>query len=112
MANPSTEQREIRIEKLKKLEAMGINPYPQIYKPTAFSDALNAKYKDLAPDTQTDDEVKVAGRVMAYRNSGMFMDIYGKLTALGALYFALYADIVTDINKCDFILFKIGQMFL
>ena len=76
MANPSTEQREIRIEKLKKLEAMGINPYPQIYKPTAFSDALNAKYKDLAPDTQTEDEVKVAGRVMAYRNSGMFMDIY------------------------------------
>ena len=32
MPNPSTEQREVRIEKLKKLENMGINPYPQIEK--------------------------------------------------------------------------------
>ena len=34
------------------------------------------KYADLAPDTQTEDVVLVAGRVRAIRNSGMFMDIY------------------------------------
>ena len=78
MLNPSNEQREIRIAKLKKLEEMGINPYPQIYKPTHTSAEIAEKYKELPPDTQTEDEVVVAGRVKAYRNSGMFMDIYDK----------------------------------
>jgi lysyl-tRNA synthetase class 2 len=78
MLNPSNEQREIRIAKLKKLESMGINPYPQIYKPTCTSGEIAEKYKELPPDTQTEDEVKVAGRVKAYRNSGMFIDVYDK----------------------------------
>jgi aspartyl/asparaginyl-tRNA synthetase len=37
---------------------------------------LAEKYAALAPDTQTEDVVLVAGRVRAIRNSGMFMDIY------------------------------------
>lgn len=78
MLNPSNEQREIRIAKLKKLESMGINPYPQIYRPTHTSGELVEKYQNLVADTQTEDEVKVAGRIKAYRNSGMFMDLYDK----------------------------------
>lgn len=76
MLNPSNEQREIRINKLKKLQEMGINPYPHIYNPTATSAVLNEKYANLPNDTETEDKVTVAGRVKAYRNSGMFMDIY------------------------------------
>lgn len=76
MLNPSTEQRQIRIEKLKQIQKMGINPYPQIYKPTINSAKLIEKYADLPNETQTEDVVKVAGRVKAIRNSGMFMDIY------------------------------------
>ena len=74
--NLGHEQRQIRLEKLKKLEEKGINAYPHIYKPTATSKSLSEKYADLAPDTQTEDVVSVAGRVRAIRNSGMFMDIY------------------------------------
>ncbi len=74
--NLGHEQRQIRLEKLKKLEEKGINAYPHIYKPTATSKSLSEKYAELAPDTQTEDIVSVAGRVRAIRNSGMFMDIY------------------------------------
>jgi len=74
--NLGHEQRQIRLEKLKKMEEKGINAYPHTYKPTATSKSLSEKYADLAPDTQTEDVVSVAGRVRAIRNSGMFMDIY------------------------------------
>ena len=74
--NLGHEQRQIRLEKLKKMEEKGINAYPHTYKPTATSKTLSEKYGDLAPDTQTEDVVSVAGRVRAIRNSGMFMDIY------------------------------------
>ena len=43
----TTDQRQNRLEKLKKLEAKGINAYPQIYKPDFTSAKLNEKYKDL-----------------------------------------------------------------
>ncbi len=74
--NLGHEQRQIRLEKLKKMEAKGINAYPHSFKPTATSKTLSEKYADLAPDTQTEDIAVVAGRVRAIRNSGMFMDIY------------------------------------
>ena len=74
--NIGHEQRAVRLGKLQKLEEMGINAYPHIYRPTTNSEQLNQKYKDLPNDTQTEDEVAVAGRVRAIRNSGMFMDIY------------------------------------
>lgn len=74
--NSGHEQRQIRVGKLNKLQEKGINAYPHCYKPTATSKSLAEKYADLAPDTQTEDVVQVAGRVRAIRNSGMFMDIY------------------------------------
>ena len=74
--NIGHEQRQIRVGKLNQLQEKGINAYPHTYKPTATSKSLAEKYADLAPDTQTEDVVQVAGRVRAIRNSGMFMDIY------------------------------------
>lgn len=74
--NAGHEQRQVRLSKLKAMEAKGINAYPQIYRPTATAKTLSETYKDLPNDTQTDDVVKVAGRVRAIRNSGMFIDIY------------------------------------
>ena len=74
--NLGHEQRQIRLDKLNKLQERGINAYPHDYKPTATSKSLTEKYADLAPDTQTEDVVRVAGRIRAIRNSGMFMDIY------------------------------------
>ncbi len=74
--NLGHEQRQIRLEKLKKLEDMGLNAYPHCYKPNATSKSLSEKYAELPPDTQTEDVVSVAGRVRAVRNSGMFIDIF------------------------------------
>lgn len=70
------DQRSVRIKKLNALEAKGINPYPQIYRPTATAQSLQQQYADLQNDVQTNDVVKVAGRIKAIRNSGMFIDIY------------------------------------
>ena len=84
----TTDQRQNRLEKLKKLEAKGLNAYPQIYKPDFTSALLNEKYKDLANEEQTNDVVKVAGRIKAIRNSGMFMDVYdttGKIQIFSSL---------------------------
>ena len=74
--NTGHEQRQIRLDKMNKLTAKGINPYPHIYKPSMTAADLGKKYADLPPDTQTEDVVMVAGRIRAIRNSGMFMDIY------------------------------------
>ena len=80
--------RSTRLEKLKKIEQAGINAYPHIYQPDFTSKTLNEKYADLANEQQTDDKVKVAGRIKAIRNSGMFMDIYdetGKIQIFSSL---------------------------
>ena len=61
--NLGHEQRQVRLNKLRALESKGINPYPHTFKPTATSASLAKKYADLAPDTQTEDVVQVAGRV-------------------------------------------------
>ena len=74
--NTGHEQRQIRLDKMNKLMAKGINPYPHIYKPSMTAAGLGERYADLPPDTQTEDVVMVAGRIRAIRNSGMFMDIY------------------------------------
>tara|TARA_R110002124_G_scaffold64985_1_gene177161 strand:- start:45385 stop:46911 length:1527 start_codon:yes stop_codon:yes gene_type:complete len=57
------------------LVAAGINPYPHEYRPTHLAGELQAKYADLEADSETEDEVCVAGRVMALRNDGMFIDL-------------------------------------
>lgn len=74
--NTGHEQRQVRLDKLTALQAKGINAYPQIYRPTATAESLAEKYKELPNDTSTTDIVKVAGRIRAIRNSGMFIDIY------------------------------------
>ncbi len=61
------------IERLNKLEELGVLAYPHIYKPKHFSKELQEKYKKLENDATTQDLVDVAGRIMAYRNGGMFI---------------------------------------
>ena len=74
--NLGHEQRQVRLKKLEKLTEMGINAYPQIYRPTDTAETLASKYESLPNDTVTEDVVKVAGRIRAIRNSGMFIDVY------------------------------------
>jgi lysyl-tRNA synthetase, class II len=68
--------KEARLVKLNNLKEAGINPYPYKYDVNAKAAELQEKYKDLPADTTTEDVVKVAGRIKAYRNSGMFIDLH------------------------------------
>lgn len=65
-----------RIEKLQAARAAGLDPYPYRYDRTHTAAALQAQYQDLADDTVTEDTVRVAGRIRAMRNSGMFIDLH------------------------------------
>ncbi len=82
----SEDYRAIRLSKAAKLREMGINPYPYKYTRSHTAQELQDKYKDLAAGTETTDVVQVAGRIMAYRNSGMFIDLMdesGKIQLFG-----------------------------
>lgn len=67
--------RDSRLAKLNALQELGYNPYPYRFQPDAFAVQLQEKYKDLESGIDTDDHVTVAGRAMAVRNNGMFIDI-------------------------------------
>jgi lysyl-tRNA synthetase class 2 len=60
---PTDDLREVRIQKLTRLRAMGINPYPERFERSAsLADA-----RELPPETA---DVRVAGRVMTLRVMG------------------------------------------
>ncbi|MBP6818936.1 lysine--tRNA ligase [Ferrovibrio sp. MS7] len=72
----ASNERANREAKLAQLRQMGLDPYnaakfPKSHKNQAVQDA----WAHLQPDERSEDRVKVAGRVMAIRNSGMFIDI-------------------------------------
>lgn len=64
-----------RLRKLNELKAMGIDPYPYNFKRTHECGELQEKYKNLANEERTEDEVIVAGRVHNQRNDWMFVDL-------------------------------------
>jgi len=67
--------RQNRIQKLAELADKGINPYPYVFEKNANASELQQKYKDLPVGEETEDFYSVAGRVMAIRNTGMFIDL-------------------------------------
>lgn len=75
MSTENNIHRESRLAKLKTLQQKGYNPYPYKFEPNAYAADLQEKYKDLENGTDTEDRVTVAGRAMAVRNSGMFIDL-------------------------------------
>ncbi len=78
MTEEISEQRQSRLNKLARLEEMGYNPYPYRFRPDSYAKDLQDKYKDLANGEHTEDVVTVAGRAMAVRNDGMFIDMKDK----------------------------------
>lgn len=74
-----TEGSRLRAERLRKLEELkskGIQPYPYNFKRTHKAAELQALYIDLANETETQDVVRVAGKVLNERNTWMFADLY------------------------------------
>lgn len=70
--------RDSRLAKLAQMQEVGYNPYPYRFRPDSYAADLQEKYKDLPAGSDTQDKVTVAGRAMAVRNSGMFIDLKDK----------------------------------
>jgi lysyl-tRNA synthetase class 2 len=68
--------RSVRLEKLEAMRGMGIDPYPLAFDRTDEAAALDQRYAELATGALTNDLVRVAGRIRAIRNSGMFIDLH------------------------------------
>src|SRR6476660_6675200 len=83
-ANPAAQRakddedpfRRVRLDKLATLRGMGIDPYPVSFARTHQAAEIEARYGELQPGTETNDTVRVAGRIRALRNSGMFTDLH------------------------------------
>jgi len=56
---------DFRKDKLKKLEKMGVDPYPQKYNPTHLSSIIISDYESIEGK-----DVNVAGRIMSIRRMG------------------------------------------
>ncbi len=65
-----------RLRKLEDLQALGVKPYPYRFERTHKAEDLQKLYEDLAPETETQDVVRVCGKVLKERNSWMFVDLY------------------------------------
>lgn len=70
IAEDLPEQMRIRLEKRARLLAEGAEPYPVSVPRTMTLPEVRAAFPDLPPDTTTDTEVAVCGRVIFLRNSG------------------------------------------
>ena len=68
--------RSVRIGKRDSLEALGIDPYPYNFERTHEAGQLERRYTGLAAGAETADRVRLAGRIRAMRNSGMFIDLH------------------------------------
>src|SRR2546423_706974 len=68
--------RQVRLGKLEQLRAMGIDPYPVSFSRTAQAAELDERHAALPAGAETNDSVRVAGRIRAIRNSGMFIDLH------------------------------------
>ncbi|HEX6472772.1 MAG TPA: bifunctional lysylphosphatidylglycerol synthetase/lysine--tRNA ligase LysX [Streptosporangiaceae bacterium] len=64
------EQMRVRAEKLARLGASGVDPYPVNFPRTDPIATIRARFPELPPGTETGEKVGVAGRVMLIRNTG------------------------------------------
>lgn len=68
--------RQQRVDKLTTWsDGHGVNPFPYKFERSHANAQLQTQYESLESGTETDDVVTVAGRIMAIRNSGMFLDV-------------------------------------
>ena len=59
-----------RKKKREELLKQGINPYPYRYEPNSTDKEIKEKYKKLKENSQTEDEYRIAGRIMELRRMG------------------------------------------
>lgn len=99
--------RNTRIQKLNDLVDKGINPYPYTYDRTMSAKDLHEKYKDLKAGIELYDYYNVAGRIMAIRNSGMFIDL---MDSTGKIQIFIHKENVSEEKMAILKLLDIGDI--
>ena len=103
-----TDQELVRRSKLEKIKELGIDPFGQAFKRTAFASELKEKYQDVPHDEfeNMSDEATVAGRIMFIRKMGKasFFTIKDKTGPI-----QIYISI-NDIGEESYDLFKSADL--
>jgi lysyl-tRNA synthetase class 2 len=99
--------RRVRLDKLETLRGMGIDPYPVSFSRTDEAAELDERYAALAVGAETDDQVRVAGRIRAMRNNGMFIDLHD---ASGKIQIFSHKDFLSPDALALLRLFDIGDL--
>ncbi|MFZ3238035.1 MAG: lysine--tRNA ligase [Stellaceae bacterium] len=76
MSDAEDPLRTARLAKLEELRALGIDPYPYEFARTDEAAEVEGRHQALPAGTETGERVRLAGRVRAVRNSGMFIDLH------------------------------------
>ncbi len=104
--SPKENIRQGRVQKLTDLADKGINPYPYSFDKDANAQDLQEKYKDLPVGEETEDYYSVAGRIMAMRNTGMFIDL---MDASGKIQIFCHKENMSEENIKNLKLVDIGD---
>lgn len=99
--------RDTRLQKTEELRSMGVNPYPYKFNKTHDAAELQKKYEGLETGQETQDEVRVAGRVMSIRNSGMFIDL---LDTTGRIQIFSHKDNLNESQQAVIKLLDLGDI--
>jgi lysyl-tRNA synthetase, class II len=75
VADPQHDTTSTRRAKADQLRQQGIDPYPARWRRTHRNADVQLEFSELAAGASSGTEVRVAGRVLAIRNSGMFIDL-------------------------------------
>ncbi len=98
---------EAKEQKLQGLIKAGINPYPHVFDRTHQAVELQNKYAALENGAETQDVVRVAGRIMAMRNNGMFIDL---MDASGKIQVFCHKDSMDEAALSVLDYFDIGDI--
>jgi lysyl-tRNA synthetase class 2 len=99
--------RAVRIAKLDALRGLGVDPYPVGFARSDEAAALDARYAALPAGNDTGDTVRVAGRIRAMRNSGMFIDLHD---ASGKIQIFCHKDFLGDDGLATLKLLDVGDV--
>ena len=94
---------DFRIQKLKKIRSLGVNPYPHEYSPTHYSNEILKNFEKF--NTK---KVVLAGRIMAIRKMGK-ASFFHILDNSGRIQLFIKKDKVGDKEYEKFLLLDIGD---
>jgi lysyl-tRNA synthetase class 2 len=99
--------RAVRLQKLEALRELGVDPYPVGFARSDEAAVLDARYAALPAGEESGDTVRVAGRIRAVRNSGMFIDLHD---ASGKIQVFSHKDYLSSAGQAALKLLDIGDL--